>query len=96
MMRIKVVGLVAVAALSASVGIVNAKGPVKLTDGQLDKVTAGATQTSANLAGNMAAYMSPTNVTANVPANAAVMAALPNLAAVNMAATTFPSAAITP
>jgi hypothetical protein len=46
----KVVGLVAAAALLASVGIANAKGPVKLTDGQLDKITAGATQTSVNAA----------------------------------------------
>ena len=42
----KVVGLVAAAALLASVGIANAtandKGPVKLTDNQLDKVTASA------------------------------------------------------
>jgi len=42
--------LVAAAALLASVGIVNAKGPVKLTDVQLDKITAGATQTSVNVA----------------------------------------------
>ena len=40
-MRGKVVGLVAGAALLASVGIANAKGPVTLTDGQLDKITAG-------------------------------------------------------
>jgi len=33
----KVVGLVAAAALLASVGIANAKGSVKLTDGQLDR-----------------------------------------------------------
>jgi hypothetical protein len=42
----KVVGLVAAAALLASVGIANAKGPVKLTDGQLDKITAGASASS--------------------------------------------------
>jgi len=46
----KVVGLGAAAALLASVGIANAKGPVTLTDGQLDKITAGDTQTSATLA----------------------------------------------
>ena len=40
-MRGKVVGLVAGAALLASVGIANAKGPVQLTDAQLDKITAG-------------------------------------------------------
>jgi hypothetical protein len=37
----KGVGLVAAVALLASVGIANAKGPVTLTDGQLDKITAG-------------------------------------------------------
>jgi hypothetical protein len=46
----KVVGLVAAVALLASVGIANAKGPVKLTDVQLDKITAGDTQTSVNVA----------------------------------------------
>jgi hypothetical protein len=44
----KVVGLVAAVALLASVGIANAKGPVKLTDGQLDKITAGASASSIN------------------------------------------------
>jgi len=46
----RAVGLVAAAALMASVGIANAKGPVKLTDAQLDKVTAGASNTSVNVA----------------------------------------------
>ena len=46
----KVVGLVAAVALLASVGIANAKGPVTLTDGQLDKISAGDSQTSATLA----------------------------------------------
>ena len=41
-----VVGLVAAVALLASVGIANAEGPVKLTDVQLDKVTAGASASS--------------------------------------------------
>jgi hypothetical protein len=49
-MSSKVVGLVAAVALLASVGIANAKGPVTLTDGQLDKITAGDSQTSATLA----------------------------------------------
>jgi hypothetical protein len=49
-MRGKVVGLVAAAVLFASVGIANAKGPVTLTDGQLDKIAAGDSQTSATLA----------------------------------------------
>jgi hypothetical protein len=42
-MRDKVLGLVAAAALLASVGGAYAKGPVTLTDGQLDTVTAGDT-----------------------------------------------------
>jgi hypothetical protein len=53
-MRSNVVGLVAAAALLASVGIANAKSPVKLTDGQLDKITAGASLTSASLAASVA------------------------------------------
>ena len=40
-MRFKVLGIVAAAALLASVGAANAKGPVELQDVQLDKVTAG-------------------------------------------------------
>jgi hypothetical protein len=38
----KLLGLVAAVALLASIGVANAKDPVKLSDGQLDKVTAGA------------------------------------------------------
>jgi hypothetical protein len=38
----KLLALVAAAALLVSVGAANAKDPVKLTDHQLDKVTAGA------------------------------------------------------
>jgi hypothetical protein len=49
-MSSSVVGLVAAGALLASVGIANAKGPVTLTDGQLDKISAGDSQTSATLA----------------------------------------------
>jgi hypothetical protein len=44
----KVVGLVAAVALLASVGIANAKGPVTLTDSQLDKITAGDSASSIN------------------------------------------------
>ena len=65
MVRSKVVGLAAAAALSASVGIAHATGPVKLTDGQLDKITAGATLTSANLAGNVTATHLQANVSGN-------------------------------
>ena len=38
----RLLGIVAAAALLVSVGAANAKDPVKLTSGQLDKVTAGA------------------------------------------------------
>ena len=38
-------GVMAVAALLASVGVTNAKGPVVLGDVQLDKLTAGASPT---------------------------------------------------
>jgi hypothetical protein len=46
-------GVIAAVALLASVGVANAKGPVTLTDGQLDKVTAGdsSSQTEAFLVG---------------------------------------------
>jgi hypothetical protein len=40
-MHDKVLSLVAAAALLASVAVANAKGPVTLTDVQLDKATAG-------------------------------------------------------
>ena len=53
-MRSNVVSSVAAAALFASVGIANAKSPVKLTDGQLDNITAGASPASAVLAANVA------------------------------------------
>jgi hypothetical protein len=41
-MKGKLLSLVAAVALLASIGVANAKEPVKLSDGQLDKVTAGA------------------------------------------------------
>jgi hypothetical protein len=90
-MRSRVVGLMTATALLASVGIANAadhataanaKGPVKLTDNQLDKVTAGGA-----LDGLMAA------VNANVAADLAFTASLVNL---NAAAAAFATAAITP
>jgi hypothetical protein len=76
----KVVGLVAAAALLASVGIANAEGPVKLTDGQLDKITAGASPTSASVAANVAT----TGLNFAGAVNTAVAA--------NLAATASPSA----
>jgi hypothetical protein len=83
-----VVGLVAAVALLTSVGIANAEGPVKLTDVQLDKVTAGATQTSINAAVNVAAtatvnYVAAVNTA--VAANVAVMGAFNNLVAADTA-----------
>jgi hypothetical protein len=42
-MRRGLIGLVAGVALMASVGIATAKEPLKLTDGQMDGVTAGGT-----------------------------------------------------
>ena len=49
----KLIALVAAAALLVSASAANAKDPVKLTSGQLDKVTAGA----ANLQGPMNAAL---------------------------------------
>jgi hypothetical protein len=42
----KLLGIVAAAALLVSIGAANAKDPVKLSDHQLDKVTAGAANTA--------------------------------------------------
>ena len=80
-MRNNVVGLVAAAVLLASVGTANAKSPVKLTDGQLDNITAGASPASATLAANIATT-GALNYAGAV--NAAVVA--------NLAATASPSA----
>jgi len=80
----KVVGLVAAVALLASVGIANAKGPVTLTDGQLDDITAGASATSASLAASVAttgALNFAGAVNTAVAANVAVMGAFNNLVA---------------
>jgi hypothetical protein len=91
-MRSRVVGLAAAAALLASVGIANAadatanaKGPVKLTDNQLDKVSAG---------GAMDWMMAAVN--ANVAANVAAAAAVNHMVALNAATAAFANAAITP
>ena len=88
-MRSSFVGLVTAAALLASVGVANAeenaaakaKGPVTLTDNQLDKVTAG---------GALDTLMAAANV--NVAANVA-LASLVNL---NTATAVFANAALTP
>src|SRR5882672_4952202 len=82
----KVVGLVAAAALLASVGIANAEGPVKLTDGQLDKITAGASPTSASLAASLAATASPSAVGTAVAADLGAAAAFNNLVAASTSA----------
>jgi hypothetical protein len=84
----KVVGWVAALPLLASVGIANAEGPVNLTDVQLDKITAGATQTSVNVATNVAATATLTYVAAvntAVAANVAAMTAFNNLVAADTA-----------
>jgi hypothetical protein len=48
-MSVKFLSFIAAAAVLASIGMANAKGPVKLMDDQLDKVTAGATNVSSGL-----------------------------------------------
>jgi hypothetical protein len=81
-MRSRVVGLVAAAVLLASVGIANAadatanaKGPVKLTDNQLDKVTAGATAADMLTAAEILAFSTATlNMLANANSAAALLA----------------------
>jgi hypothetical protein len=45
-MSVKFLSFIPAAAVLVSIGMANAKDPVKLTDGQLDKVTAGATNVS--------------------------------------------------
>jgi hypothetical protein len=104
----KVVGLVAAAALLASVGIANAEGPVKLTDRQLDKITAGFSPASAALAATVAtagavnfAGAVNTAVAANLAAmatplaaGAAVAADLGTAAAFNNLVATSTSAAV--
>jgi hypothetical protein len=78
-MRGKVLSLVAAAALVASVGAANApanaKGPVTLTDNQLDKVTAGAT------AADLLAFS--TGALNNLLANSNSTAPLNNLLAIS-------------
>jgi hypothetical protein len=48
-MSVKFLSFIAAAAVLVSIGMANAKDPVKLTDGQLDNVTAGATNVSSGL-----------------------------------------------
>jgi hypothetical protein len=85
-MRSNVLCLVAAATLLASVGSANAKEPVKLTDIQLDKITAGDTQTSADVPAAIE------NV--NVAANNLGKAALNYLVAVNTATAVVTKAAL--
>ena len=69
-MRGKVLSLAAAAAMLASVGAANApanaKGPVTLTDNQLDNVTAGAT--AADILANSTASLNSIVANANSPA----------------------------
>ncbi|HZB93398.1 MAG TPA: hypothetical protein VE397_18265 [Stellaceae bacterium] len=89
-MRRIVFSLVAVAALSASIGIAKAEGPVKLADGQLDNVTAGSIYAAAmNYAGavntavgaNLTAMASPNAVGNAVDADLATASAFNSLLA---------------
>jgi hypothetical protein len=48
-MSFKFLSFIAAAAVLVSLGMANAKDPVNLTDGQLDEVTAGATNISSGL-----------------------------------------------
>ena len=94
-MRSSVVGLLAAAALLTSVGMANAEGPLKLTDGQLDNVTAGSAGAAANVAttgaldyagavnaavaANLAAAASPGKIGTAVNADLATGTAFNNL-----------------
>ena len=89
-MRSNVLSLVAATALLASVGSANAKEPVKLTDVQLDKITAGDTQTSAN----EAAKVSAATENVNVAADELAKVALNYLVAVNTATGVVTNAAL--
>jgi hypothetical protein len=86
----RVVGFLAVAALLSSIATASAKDPIKLTDGQLDKVTAGSTQTSANITAMLAATE---NV--NVAADNLATAAINYYGALNSAAAVFINVAFT-
>jgi hypothetical protein len=101
-MRDNVVGFVAAAALLTSVGTANAGSPVKLTDGQLDNITAGSAFAAANVAttgalnfagavntavgANLAAMASPSAVGTAVTADLAAAGAFNNLLAASTSA----------
>ena len=101
-MRNSVVGFVTAAALLTSVGIANAGTPVKLTDGQLDNITAGSGLAAANVAttgalnfagavntavgANLAVATSPSAVGTAVTADLAVAGAFNNLLAASTSA----------
>ena len=90
MMPSRGVGFLAAAALLSSIGAASAKDPIKLTDGQLDKVAAGSSQTSANITAVMAATQ---NV--NVAADNLATAAINYYGALNSAAAVFINVALT-
>ena len=108
-MRNSVVGFLAAAALLTSVGMANAQGPVKLTDGQLDNITGGSASAAANVAtagalnysgavntavaANLAVAASPSAVGRAVSADLATASAFNNLLA---ASTSAAAIAITP
>ena len=67
-MSVKFLSFIAAAAVLVSIGMANAKDPVKLTDGQLDKVTAGANNVSSGAT-------TSTNSTTITPTNSTTSAA---------------------
>jgi hypothetical protein len=64
-MRRGLIGLVAGVALIASIGIATAKEPLKLTDGQMDSVTAGGTNPTVSSAQTLANLVTISNNTLN-------------------------------
>jgi hypothetical protein len=74
MMSGELIGLIAAAALLVSIGAANAKDPVRLADGQLDKVTAGAV--NRQILTNLAQFANGSNGAGGVnqfsPATAAI------------------------
>jgi hypothetical protein len=97
--------MLAAAALLTSVGIANAEGPVKLTEGQLDNITAGSAGEAANVAtkgalnyagavnaavaANLAAGASPSKIGTAVTADLATATAFNNLLSASTSAATI-------
>jgi hypothetical protein len=70
-MSVKFLSFIVAAAVLVSIGMANAKDPVKLTDGQLDKVTAGATNVSSGATTSTnSTTITPTSTTTNITGGA--------------------------